>query len=146
MDYLGDADAIAALYPSLTPPAGLTAIREATARPPTTPGSTPAVYVTLDESKLETGNGVRAGVSVYLARFYFAEAADLARDSAALAAWATVLVDVLKDHVQLDGRTNVARCVTDGIKIGLLPYSGRFYAGIEQRIKLTTSEAWLGTS
>lgn len=149
MDYLGDADYIATLYPGLTPPAsptGLVAIRESTARPPATIGPTPALFVTLDESQLETGNGIRSGVSRYLARFYLAESADLVRDAAALAAWATVLVDVLKDHVQLDGRTNVARCVVEGVKIGLLPYSGRTYAGVESRIKMTTSEAWLGTA
>lgn len=148
MDYLGDAGAIAALYPALTPPAtptGLIAVREATANPPTAPGSTPAVYVSLDESSLQTGNGVRAGVTLYLARFYLAEAADLARDWAALAAWASVLVDVLKDHAMLDGRPNVARAVVDGVKIGLLSYSGRSYSGVESRIRLTTSEAWLAT-
>lgn len=145
MDYLGDADAIAAYFPGLTPPAGQGAIREASGRGPTTPGMLPAVVVSLDDSELDTGNGTRAGVTRYLARFYLGESADLARDLAALGAWASVLVDVLKDHVQLDGRPNVARAVVDGLTVGLLPYSSRTWAGIEIRIKVTTSESWLAT-
>lgn len=147
MDYLAIADAIAAYYPALTPPAGLGAIREATGRPPTTIGMTPCVYVVLDDWNLESGNSTRAGVARFLARFYLAESADLTRDAAALGAWAGVLLDALKDHVQLDGAlAYVARVVVDGLTIALLPYSGRSWAGIECRIRVTTSESWLGTS
>lgn len=144
MDYLGDATAIAAYFPGLTPPAGLGAIRESTALPPSTPGALPAVYVSLDDSELLTGNGVRAGGAKYLARFYLAESSDLARDQASLMAWASVLVDVLKTHVQLGGR--VARAVVSGLDVALLTYSSRTWAGIELRIMVTTSESWLATA
>lgn len=147
MDYRGDAAALAALYPALTPPvapAGLIAIREATAAIPASWGMLPAVGIFLDGSEFVTGNGTRAGTTQYLARFYLGEAADLARDQDALMAWAAVLADVLKAHAQLGGR--VARAVVDGLEIGLLPFAGRTYAGIESRIHLTTSESWLAAS
>jgi hypothetical protein len=149
MDYLGDAAALAALYAGLAAPgtpAGLSPVREATANPPAAWGPLPAVAAVLDTSDLASGNGVRAGVSRYLVRFYLTEAADLTREAAALSAWATILVDVLKDHVQLDGRPNVARATVDGLKVDLLPYAGRLYAGIESKITLVTSEAWLATA
>lgn len=146
MDFAGDAGAIAALYPLLTPPAGQGAVREASATPPATLAMLPAVYIFLDDSDLVTGHGVRAGVSHYLARFYLEESADLTRNATRLNAWATVLADVLKAKVQLAGRPNVARATVDGLKIALLPYSDRLYAGIESKITLVTSETWLASA
>lgn len=144
LDFAGDADAIAALFPSLTPPAGLSAIRSATADPPSALKMLPAVVVYPDTGELVTGNSSRAGAIDYLARFYFAQSSDLPRQSRVLLKWLGVLVDVLKTSTQLGGR--VARAVVEGFTVGLLPYAGRQYAGIELRIRVTTAEGWVATA
>jgi hypothetical protein len=144
MDYAGDAAAIAAIFPTLAPPAvDPRAVRDGTSTPDSAPGPTPAVFVFLDDSDLaKAGNGTRLGVTRYIARLLIDEAADLAHDNAAVLAWASVLADTLKTHVQLAGRPNVARCVVDGLAGGIVPWAGRSWAGVDVRIRLVTSEPW----
>lgn len=147
MDYLALADALAAPFDGLAAPvspAGLLAIREATGRPPGVPGELPAVYVVLDRSGFETGNGTRAGGHRFRARFLLQEAADLGRDAHALAAWAGILADLFRLRAQLGGL--VARVVVAGVDVGLIPWAGRQYAGIDVLLDVTTAEAWLAAA
>lgn len=149
MDYSGDAAALAGFLGAVTTaapvPAEQRTIRDATATPPTTPGELPALYVLLDGSSLVSGNGVRQGANDYLGRFLLAQAADLSRDSAALMLWASALADALKTHVHLNARAGVALATITGLEVGLVPWSGRSWAGIDVRIHVTTSESWIAS-
>lgn len=150
MDFSGDADALALRFTAAFCPAPtvagnvLPAIDSSTAESPNALGATPCCLVFLEDGDLVTGNGTRAGVIGYVVRFYYAEAADLARDARALLAWASVLIDALKGAAQLGGR--VARAVVDSFTVGLVPYAGRTYSGIELKVLFTTSEAWGATA
>lgn len=141
------ADGLAERFTALAAPAGLPTldpVRVSTADPPEALGDLPAVVVFADEGELETGNGVRAGVSTWLCRFYLSQTADLEHESRSLLRWLEVLLDRLKGAAQLGGA--VARAVVSGYTVGLMPYSGRQYAGIELRVTITTSEAWEATA
>lgn len=134
------ADAIAAAYGGLTPPANRGAIRSSSADPDAALGPTPAVTVWVDSGDLETGNGSRRGVLAWIVRFHYQETADLGREARAVLAWLPVLLDALRTSAQLGGL--VARATVDGFTVGILAYGGREYAGVELRVTTVLSEAW----
>lgn len=140
MNLAAIADAIAARFLAVTPPADEPAVRVATADPPAAHGALPAVVVYLQAGELETGNGTRAGTLEFRAAFYLAEAVDTAREGRRLLLWTAALIDVLRLAVQLGGTVAVA--TVDGFDVGLLPYAGRQYAGVEVRVNVVTSEGW----
>jgi hypothetical protein len=141
------ADAIAARFAAanVTPPVGLTVnIRLATADSPDQLGTLPTVLVVASEGEFETGNGTRLGGHDFLVRFYWSETLDLSRELASLRKWVTVLVDQLRDSVQLGGL--VDRVTVDAYAIDLLTYARKSYAGIELAVHVQTSEPWSATA
>jgi hypothetical protein len=71
---------------------------------------------------------------------------DLSRESTTLRSWLEVLIDRHKDLVHLGIPTVVAATRTIGAKIGVLPYGGASYAGVECRVQVVTSEPWAATA
>lgn len=148
MDYTGDAAAIAGCFVGVVGPAAdPRTVRDPTSTPDSAVGPTPAVFVFLDTADLpRSGNGSRLATTEYVARVLLDEAADLAHDAAAILGWCGILADVLKDHAQLDGRAGVARAIVDRLAAGLVDWGGRRYAGIDVRIRVTSSEGWAATA
>lgn len=140
--------ALAARY-ALTPtPAGETAaLRSASADPTNELGpDLPLVLVFADAGGYDPGNGTRIGVHTYPVRFYLGEAKVLERDVPRLRRWATVLSDQLRGAAQLGGAATVTSARAIAYRVGLLPYAGRTYAGVEITVEIVTSEAWAATA
>lgn len=79
----------------------------------------------------------------FVARFYYSQAGDIARDAAAVQRWTTVLVDQLRGAVQFGGTVpSVTRASVDGYSIGYLRFADKDYAGVELQVGVTTSEPW----
>lgn len=142
MDVPGIAAAIAARYVAAVAiaPAGLAPIRSSSAHAPNALGGLPLVLVGPETGGLVGGNGTRIGVATWRARFYLALARDLARDTAELQSWLSVLLDVHKSASSLGGLVTMIRTTT--WTVGLLPYAGKTYSGIELGLEVTTSEPW----
>lgn len=140
------ASALAARFAAgaMTAPTGYDAVRVSTALLPNQLPPLPCVLVLPDTGSFDTGNGTRMAASDFLVRFYYSQAGDLARDSAALLAWLGVLVDQLKAAVQLGGL--VDRATVEGWTVGLMTYADQPYSGIELRVRVITSDAWAATA
>lgn len=140
-----EATALAARFAPgvVTPPAGYTNIRTSTADLPQTITKVPIVLIFPDTGAFDTGGGSRAGLHRYLVRFYFGLARNLARETNGCRKWLTVLVNQLKTGgaVQLSGVAD--NCEVADWRIGVLPYAGKDYSGIELGVNVTTSEGWL---
>ena len=147
-DLYAISQAIAARFAAgvVTPPAGFQNIRMATANPPQAMPAQPAVIVFPDSGnvdELPSRAGTRVTTHAFTARFYYAQAGDLARDAVALQKWTTVLIDQLKGSVQLAGAiAYVTRVAVTGYKVGYLTYGGKDYSGVELSITCVTSEPW----
>ena len=147
MDYAAIASALAARYASgaMTAPTGYRAIRVSTYQPAEGPPPLPCVFVFPPEAgTFDTGNGTRTGEHDWTVRLLYDQAGDLARQTAALLAWAAVFVDQLKASVQLGG--TVVSATMTGYKIGYFSYADMMYAGIEGTVHVVTSEAWAATA
>ncbi len=142
------ADAIAAKYAPgvIAPPATLEGIRSSSAYPPGQLDPQPCVLVFLDDASLKSADGSRIAVVDYLVRLYLDPvlAQDVARESAALIAWADKLINAHATGLQLGGL--VASCITVGLKVGTLRYASVDYAGVECRVRVVTSEGWNPTA
>lgn len=127
----------------VTPPAGYTNVRKATAELPQGLSMMPVVLVFPASGALDTGGGTRAGLHRFEIRFYFGLARNLARETNGCRKWLTVLLDQLKTGgaVQLGGVVQNAE-VADWT-IGRMEYQGKVYSGIELGVNVTTSEGWL---
>lgn len=151
-DFDAIAQAVAARYAAaqVTPPAGLSNIRLATADLPqklVVGRSTfrPVVLVFPDEGSLAPSSGYqRQGEIRFKVRFYLVRSVDLARETNALRRWLTVLVDQHKTSMQLGGL--VTWCRTVGWRLALLPYAGVTFAGIELDVSVGTIEGWAVTA
>jgi hypothetical protein len=136
--------ALAARYAAaqVTPPAGLTNIRYASANVPNQTPNLPAVLVFPTEGELDhiQNTGSRLGLARFRVLFYYAATGDALRDSVALRKWTTVLIDQLKISVQLGGIVALASCTA--WKIGILQYMGKDYSGVELTVEITTTEPW----
>lgn len=132
------------LAAQVTPPAGYANIRSSTANAPGAIGPTPAVVVSLNEFSFVTGNTTRVGAVSWYVRFYFDQTSDLERTEPAIRKWVDVLIGQLKASVQLAGL--VDRAVIDGGKVGILPYGGVDYTGVELQVSTATSEGWAATA
>lgn len=151
-DYDAITTALAGRYtnaslPGGTNPAGTNAIRGSSGDVPNELGALPYVYVFPDTSSFRTGGGSRHGVHKWIVRLYYAQAADLARDIAALRKYATVLVDQLKGAAQFGGAVSgVTVAKTDTARFVVLEYAGEKVSGLELEIGITTDEPWLATA
>ena len=146
-DFTAIAAALAARYApgALTAPTGYDTIRLSTYTPAEAMLPLPCVLVFAPESgEFATGNGTRTGTHDWVVRFYYDQAGDLARQAAALLAWAPVLFDQLRAAVTLSGTAISARLAS--YRIGYMQYAGDDYAGIEMRVRVQTSEAWAATA
>jgi hypothetical protein len=145
MDVDAISTALAARYApaQVTPPAGLTNVRKATADLPQALGQMPIVLVFPDSGALDTGSGSRTGLHRFVVRFYFGLARNLARETNACRKWLTILLDQLKTGgaVQLGGLAD--NCEVVDWRIGDLRYAGKIYAGVELGVNVTTSEGWV---
>jgi hypothetical protein len=139
-DAIGTALAARFAAAAVTPPTGFGNIRLSTADLPNGVATLPTVLIFPDTGDFATGNGTRLGIQDWLVRFYYAQTGDLTRDTNALRKWLTVLVDQLRDSVQLGGVVVYAR--VDGWRVGQLTYAGQDYSGLELRVRVQTSEAW----
>lgn len=129
---------------NVTPPAGgYDNIRYSTPFLAEFLGPLPVVLVFPDSGTFETGQGDRQSVHTWTVRFYYSQGTDLARESAALLKWATVLVDQLKTAVSLS--TNVTRATVDEYTIGVLGYDTEKYTGIELKVGMLIAEGWLAS-
>jgi hypothetical protein len=134
--------AIAARYApgQLTAPGGLQTIRWSSASPPQGITITPVVVVSVAEGEFETGHGTRQGGQDWFVRFYLDKLSDLARQGPALRKWLSVLIYQHKTAAQLGGTVDVIRLM--GWRIGVLPYAGIDFAGIELSVHTVTTESW----
>ena len=142
-DFTAIASALAGRYTAaqLTAPTGYRTIRLSTYTPPEGLPPLPCVLVfPPEDGAYDTGNGTRTGAHTWVVRFYYDQAGDLARQGAALLAWAPVLFDQLRLSAQLGGLVASARL--SSYKIGYFGYAGEEYAGIEMRVVVVTSEPW----
>jgi hypothetical protein len=142
MDYTGIASALATRYAGTpTPAGGYRALRGASYTPAEDVPPLPWVLVFPPTTgSFDTGNGTRTGSHEWIVRLLYDEAGDLARQTAALLAWAETFADRLKGSVQLGGI--VARATLDSYSIGFFGYADKMYAGIEGRVRIITSEPW----
>lgn len=145
-DFDAIAVAIAARYApaQVTPPVGLTNVRESTANLPNAIGALPAVLVFLDEGTFDAGNGTRPGTADFLVRFYLSAPKSLARDQVKLRKWLTVLVGQHLAGLQLGGL--VVRVTLRSWKVGMMTYGAVDFSGIELRVRVVTSESWQPTA
>lgn len=144
MDIDAIATAVAARYSSLTPPAGLGAIRKATGDLPQAIGQVPVVLIWPEEGELRAGTGSRLGDHLFFARFYFGLTRNLERETKACRRWLSVLLDAHKDAVQLGGLVASVRTIT--WQIGQMEYAGKTYTGIELGLQVVTTEPWDATA
>lgn len=140
LDAIGEAIALRYTPANLTPPAGLPAIRSATADLPNQLGALPLVLIFPEGGELNPGNGTRPGRHTFLARLYLAETNDWPRHSKALRRWATKLLDVHGTVAALGGAVVIVRSVA--WSIGSMRYEPDTYAGVEVRLEVITSESW----
>lgn len=136
------ASALAARFAAaqMTAPTGYDAVRMSTHLLPNQLPPTPCVLVFADAGTFRTGAGTRLGEQSWIVRFYYDQAADMSRGTAALLAWASVLCDQLQGAVQLGGSVSSAR--VDAWKIGTLTYAGSDYFGIELSVTTVSTEGW----
>lgn len=146
MDVDAIGQAIAARYApaNVTPPAGLTNVRKATADLPQAITAVPIVLVFPDSGELAPGNGTRLGNATWYVRFYFGVSRNVARETNACRRWLSVLLDQHRTVLALGGLVTAVRTV--GWKVGLLDYGSKRYFGIELRIQVVTSEPWSASS
>lgn len=128
----------------VTPPTGLTNIRQSTGDLPNTVTVTPLVLVFPEAGTFLTGNGTRTGDHQFFVQFFFQQTEDLRRDTVAIRKWLTVLVDQCKASTQLGGAVVFAR--VDAWKTVLLTYAGDTFSGVELTVTIRTSEAWAATA
>lgn len=147
LDAIGAALALRYAPGALTPPAGEDDIRSSTDDPPGQLAGLPLVVVFLDAGQADGGgSGTQVSTSDWIVRLYLAEVAgsDLARLMGRAKRWTTVLFYSLREGVQLGGLVDWARIT--GYRLGEMDYSGRTYAGVELRVRVTTSEGWAATA
>lgn len=126
---------------AVTQPAGYDDVKLATADLPEGLTALPAILVFPSEGEFAPqGTGARRDSdSTFVVRFYYNQAGDLERDSAALRKWLTVLVGQLDGAVQLGGIVTSARVVT--WRLDMLPYADQQYPGIELTVNVHVEEA-----
>jgi hypothetical protein len=121
------------------PPAGYDPIRLSTGDLPGQMTPLPTVLVFPSSGSIGyPAAGDRAGEHVFLVRFYYSQTGDLERDMVALRRWLTVLLDRLLGAVQLAGVVHLAQIV--GWTIGVFPYAGQEYTGIELAVSIGTND------
>lgn len=147
LDMLAIGNAIAAKYPTLTPPTGLTAVRRSTAKLPNRLTSQlPAVLVFVESGELEAMGGSRGAEHTMLARLYIARVSvrGLPRQLNESIAWLSVLLDAWATGMQ--PVAGVAAVRTIGYTVGELSYAGTAYSGVESRLQVVTTEDWRPTA
>lgn len=147
LDYITVANAIAAKYPTLTPPTGYPAIRSATAQIPNRmTAALPRVLVFVDDGELEAVGGSRAGEHRWRAMFFYKRGGDLPRDRNALVRWLPILLDAWSSSMSASGSGWVVPAIrTVGYTLGTLDFAEQVFSGIELRLQLVTRESWLPT-
>lgn len=146
-DSIGNAIALRFDRTTVTPPTSYRNIRISTANAPEQLPPTPCVIVFLADGNFESGPGThKQSGHDWLVRFYFDQTTDLVRAQVGLRKWASVLVDRLRDSVQLGGLSGSGWVVTGawvtGYTLGLLTYADRSYSGIELKVHVVVDEAW----
>jgi hypothetical protein len=142
MDLLAIGTALAAKYSALVPPAGETAIVDATSLPQESIPNTPYVLVAsaLEEAEFTYGGGLRAGMIPFEVTFFLEMAADLERLMARLQKWAPVLLDATLVGVHLGLPDVVAGAWARSFELGTVEYGGQKWAGVVLIVMVQTSE------
>jgi len=149
IDFDGITLALAARFApaQITPPAGYDNIRTSTGNLPGQMVPLPAVLVFPESGDFEADTvkvGGRDSLHEFVIRFYYNQTGDLERDTVALRKWLGVLVDQLRGSVTLGGLVTSARI--SSWLIGLLPYAGLDYTGIELTVRVRINEPWSVTA
>ena len=126
----------------VTPPTGYDNIRVSTGNLPGQMIPLPAVLVFPEGGEFDhtRGIGKRDSDHAFVVRFYYNQTGDLERDTVALRKWLTVLVDQLKLSMQLGGIVTAARI--ESYTVGVFPYAGLQYTGIELTVRVVVNEPW----
>jgi len=130
----------------VTPPTGYDNIRVSTGNLPGQMVPLPAVLVFPESGDFHTKSkiGGRDSEHEFVVRFYYNQTGDLERDTVALRKWLGVLVDRLRGASQLGGTVSLARVMS--WLIGVLPYGGLDYTGIELTVSVVINEPWEATA
>lgn len=140
LDMLAVADGLATRYSALTPPTGLTAIRQSTARPPNNVPADPFVIVFLDTGDPVYRSGDRKTEHHFIVRFYLAKkSGDIGKDQVTLLRWLGVLLDATHSSLSL-GVSGVSKAIPLRYAMVVLPYGGDEYAGIELTVTVWTTD------
>ena len=131
---------------SVTPPTGYDNVRTSTGDLPNQMVPLPAVLVFPESGDFDTAPkvGGRDSTHEFIVRFYYGQTGVLERDTVALRRWLSVLVGQLRQSVQLGGIVTSARIAS--WLIGILPYGGSEYTGIELTVRIVTNEPWEATA
>ena len=138
IDLLGIADALAARYAVMQAPDGLSPITLATARLENNLVNFPAVAVWPPDpgEMVMTYQGTRRKSEIpFTARLYLeASSSDLAKVATTLYRWLPVMVDATHAASKLGLGPVVDKALPVNAGLGMLPYAGKQYAGIEVRV------------
>ncbi len=152
-DFDAIADAIAARYAGIGPPAGATrAMQSSSADVPQAiaPLTCPRVLVFMDQGRYQTGDvegpasGTRQGAHGATVRFFLRKLtprADIEQASTELRQWLGLLVDRHLANARLGGLVEEVHLA--GYRITVLDYAGHSFAGIELDVAFTTTEPYL---
>jgi hypothetical protein len=127
---------------AVTPPAGLGNVRRATADLPNQLTILPVVLVMPDRGALAPGNGSRLVEADYLVRFHFSLTKDLPRETNACRKWLGILIDQVRVGEVVGVGPPIAVVRVTSYRVGILPYAGRDYTGVELGVRATLSHAW----
>jgi hypothetical protein len=152
-DFDAIADAIAARYAGIGPPAGYTrAMQSSQADLPQSMGALflPRTLVFMDQGRYQTGDvegpasGTRQGAHGATVNFYLRKLTpkgDIARAQQELRAWLGLLVDRHLANARLGGLVEEIHLA--GYRITVLDYAGASFAGIQLDTTFTTTEPYL---
>lgn len=147
-DFDGIDTALAARFAAaaVTPPTSYENIRISTADLPGQMTPLPTVLVYTESGTFDTRVGDRQSMHQRTIRFYYNQTGDIEKDMKALRLWLAVLCDQLRASVQLGGALNITRCTVDSYKVGVMPYAGLSYTGIEIGVSFGIAEGWSSTA
>lgn len=144
MDMQAIAQALAARFApaNVTPPSGLTNIRQSTEKLPDLIAMPPTVLVFPPEESFSYTPGSRQAVQEWPIRFYERQVNGPGRTVEDLYRWRSVLVGQLLPNSQLgqSGSGGVAFAVIVSDRIGTLEYGGLQYQGIEMVARVRLAE------
>lgn len=143
LDMLGIADGLAARFApaAVTPPAGYTNIRGATARTPNNIPALPFVIVELPQGPVTYQAGRRLATHTFEVFFLYGQASgDVPRDKVAMLSWLSVLLDQLHAQSKL-GLSSVMKALVTAYASINATYAGQDYFAWQITVQVWTEDA-----